>query len=416
MVLLREGAGWQIAGSVIPEPRNGVSFDPAVLALVLARPDVWRCPALPGPGEHQAACAERPSVVAAPVLDDGQRVIAAVYGVRHGHGDDRRRGIRSSEARVVELIADAVGAGMARREKEIESVRQQMRLEQVFSPSVVEHLRRRPEALTGRTREATLLVAELRSFARLAEGLPSAKLFELLGAVMEQLTDAVIDHGGVIVDYSGEGLSALWNAPLAAPEHADLACQAAMCMLEAMPTLSDRWRPRMGRPLELGIGLHVGEVHVGNLGTRRRIKYGPRGAAVQVAGRVQAATRQLGVPLLATDAVRRRLSARFVKLKACSARMPGLEQTVELFTILPATDGERLQADLEQYSEALMAFERGDLDNAERMLEELLTRGPATPAAFLARQAAALRRGALGRRVTDLVPGPGEMVIDVPAS
>jgi hypothetical protein len=50
------------------------------------------------------------------------------------------------------------------------------------------------------------------------------------------------------------------------------------------------------------------------------------------------------------------------------------------------------------------------------MLEELLTRGPATPAAFLARQAAALRRGALGRRVTDLVPGPGEMVIDVPAS
>ncbi len=271
----------------------------------------------------------------------------------------------------------------------------------------------RPAALAGSTRLVTLVFADVRGFTAVAEKLAPVDAYELLGEIMEQLTQAVMDHGGVVIDYYGDGLSALWNAPVEQSDHADLALTAAMHMLDVMPVIGKRWTERLARPLELGIGLHTGEVQVGNAGTRRRLKYGPRGSAVNIASRVQAATRQIDVPLLITDAVRRRLSGRFVSLKTCTAKLPGLEQPFDLYAVFPATDGERLQGDLAEYAVALSAFENGDLDEADHVLAALLDNGPATPAAFLAQQATALRQSALGRRSTDQTGRVDDSIIEI---
>jgi adenylate cyclase len=286
-------------------------------------------------------------------------------------------------------------------------------LEQAFSPGVIEHLRRRPEALAGCTREVSLLFADLRSFTTVAETMHPEVAYELLSDVLEWMTQIVMEHGGVVIDYYGDGLSAMWNAPLDTPGHVDLACTAALHLLETLPSVSDRWRERLGQPIEMGIGVHAGEVQVGNAGTRRRLKYGPRGSNVNIASRVQAATRQLDVPMLATEAVRQRLSSRFVTLRACTAKLPGLEQPMELFTVFPATDGHRLQSDLDRYATALASFEGGDLDAAERILAELINNGPATPAAFLAQQANSLRQSALGRRATDQFGLAADAIIEI---
>ena len=104
---------------------------------------------------------------------------------------------------------------------------------------------------------------------------------------------------------------------------------------------------------------------------------------------------------------------RFVTLKVCTARLPGLEQPLDLFTVFPATDGQRLQDDIDHYAAALAAFEDGDLDAAERVLAELLERGPATPAAFLAQQASALRQSAHGRRAGDQFGRARDAVIEI---
>ncbi|HMO83518.1 MAG TPA: adenylate/guanylate cyclase domain-containing protein [Lacipirellulaceae bacterium] len=413
IALVRRDGQWIIAGSDLPHPEHGIAFDPEAMARVFDHPDVWRSPPRPPADERDGDPRADVSLVVAPVLNDEGEVQAALYGVRHGRGDNRRQGIRPLEARVVELMANAVGVGMSRQQQELEAASQQLLLEQAFSPTVVAHLRSHPEALAGCTRETTLLFADLRGFTALAERLAPAHTYELLGVVMELLTQAVMDHGGAVIDSYADGLSALWTAPPDVPEHADLACTAAMQMLDAIPAVSEAWRSRLGDALELGVGLHAGEVQVGNAGTRRRMKYGPRGLAVHVASRVQAATRQIDVPLLATDAVRRRLSSRFVTLRACTARLPGLAQAVDLFTVFPATDGERLQDDLSRYAEALAAFEAGDLPRAESLLERLLERGPATPAGFLADHAAALRKSALGRRAGDAVGATAEAVIEI---
>jgi class 3 adenylate cyclase len=230
---------------------------------------------------------------------------------------------------------------------------------------------------------------------------------------MEALTDAIVEHGGMVIDYYGDGVSAMWNAPFDQPDHADRASLAALEMLESISRVSDRWRHLLPFPLELGIGIHTGVVQVGNAGTRQRMKYGPRGRAMNLASRVQTAAKRLDVPLLVTDAVRRRVSSRLTALRVCTARLPGIEEPLELFTLFPAADAERLQGDLDRYAMALAAYERGDLDFAEQAIEDLLAVGPATPAAFLAQQTAALRRGALGRRSDDLLGSAGDAVVEI---
>jgi class 3 adenylate cyclase len=258
-----------------------------------------------------------------------------------------------------------------------------------------------------------MLLADLRGFTRLAETLTPTESCGIVSDVMEALTDAIVDQGGTVIDYYGDGVSAMWNAPFDQPDHADRACLAALEMLESVSRVSDQWRHLLPFPLELGIGIHTGVVQVGNAGTRQRMKYGPRGRAMNLASRVQTAAKRLDVPLLVTDAVRRRVSSRLTALRVCTARLPGIEEPLELFTLLPAADAERLQGDLDRYAMALAAYERGDLDVAERELEELLAAGPATPAAFLAQQTAALRRGALGRRSDDLLGSAGDAVIEI---
>jgi adenylate cyclase len=412
MILAPQDGQWQIVGSAVPQPQFGITFEPAVLDELVRSPGVWRRPT-PPLAELDAATPASESIVAAPVVDDAGNAIAAVYGVRHGRGDNRRRGVRPLEARVIELIADAVAVGMARRRQEVESARHRVLLEQVFSPSLADYLCRHPEALDGQVRDVTLLFADLRGFTAVAERLSPRDAYDLLSTVMETLTQIIMDHGGVVVDYYGDGVSAVWNAPLATPDHADRACAAALRMIDALPLCSRDWQHALSEPLRLSVGLHAGAVHIGNAGARQRIKYGPRGAAVNVASRVQSAARRLDVALLATDAVRRRLSSRFVTLKVCTARLPGIDEPLELVTVFPSTDAERLQGDLERYAEALSAFEEGRLDEAEQQLANLLATGPATPAAFLAQQAAALRQGALGRRASDEFVCTPDAVIEI---
>jgi class 3 adenylate cyclase len=341
------------------------------------------------------------AVVLSPVLSSTGDVIGAVYGVRNTHGQNRRRGIRPLEARMMQILAESVAVGIARLAHETEAARTRVLLEQAFSPTVVEHIHQNPECLAGQLREVTLLFADLRGFTSLAEMMPPADCYRLLSEVMEELTEVVIGHQGIVVDYYGDGMLAFWNAPLDQGNHSDLACGAGLAMLDRITALSLEWKGILNEPLELGIGVHTGPVLVGNAGTNSRLKYGPRGSNVNIASRVQAATRELETSLLVTAATKRRLSPKFFTLRTCTARLPGLEQPVELFTVFPTCEAREVKSRLDQYAHALRHFEHGDLIMAEVLLKELVAAGPITPARFLAQQAAIQRGSEFGRRSSD---------------
>src|SRR5438270_1912683 len=122
----------------------------------------------------------------------------------------------------------------------------------------------------------------------------------------------------------------MWNAPTGQADHAARGCRAALAMLADLPGLDAHWRDRLGGPLRLGIGLNTGRALVGNTGSRIKFKYGALGNTVNLASRVEGATKQLGVPLLITGATRAPVGESFAARRLCRARLTGIADPVDL--------------------------------------------------------------------------------------
>jgi adenylate cyclase len=221
-------------------------------------------------------------------------------------------------------------------------------------------------------RDVTLLFADMRGFTELAGSMQMDPLVcELLAHVMECLAEAVAAYDGFIVDYYGDGLVAMWNAPANQPKQAELGCHAALQMLASLPAVSDEWMNVTQTELRLGIGVHTGSVQVGNAGSTRKVKYGPRGPNVNLASRVETATKELRVPFVATQSTIERLSTDFATNRICRAQMPGLQQPMNLYAVCRPMSDERLKFAWQKYAEALGQFEQGSLEEAAETLANM---------------------------------------------
>src|SRR5262249_50804709 len=208
-------------------------------------------------------------VVAAPILDLTGRVMGVLYGDRRTPG----RPVSEVEARLVELLAGGVGTGWARLEQERATLEARVRVEQFFTPELARYLAERPGMLDGRDVEVTVLFADVRGFSAVSEKLGPAGTMEWIRDVLGALSVCVRDEGGVLVDYIGDELMARWGAPGEQPDHAAGACRAALAMRARVPVLNERWQPKVGEPLGVGIGIHTGTARVGNVGTPQKFKY-----------------------------------------------------------------------------------------------------------------------------------------------
>ncbi|HVT57982.1 MAG TPA: adenylate/guanylate cyclase domain-containing protein [Thermoanaerobaculia bacterium] len=134
--------------------------------------------------------------------------------------------------------------------------------------------------LEGAKRHAVVLFADLRDFTTLAEGLDPGEIASLLGEFFTEMAETVFEHGGTLDKFLGDAVMALWGAPV--PRHDDTAqaVQAAIAMQRGLERLNEGWR-RQGRPtLALGIGMDLGQVFAGDLGSDRRQDFTAIGAAV----------------------------------------------------------------------------------------------------------------------------------------
>ncbi len=300
------------------------------------------------------------AVVASPVLDSANRVVGAIYGSRAQVMALGAPGIGALEAQVIQMLACTVGIGLARIEQEAEAARLRVQFEQFFSADLARELQKNPRLLEGQEREVTVLFADVRGFSRLAERLGPAEICRLIAEVMEHLTGSVYNTDGVVVDYAGDGLLAAWNAPGEQPDHADRACRAALAMLADLPRLNAAWEARLGAPLRLGVGINTGPALVGNVGSRRKFKYGPLGHTVNLASRVEGATKHLGIPLLITGSTRARIADTFATRRLCKVRLAGIQNPVDLYELGGETVPDEWRVRRDTYEQALARYEAGD--------------------------------------------------------
>ena len=148
----------------------------------------------------------------------------------------------------------------------------------------------RPELLTG-----TVLFGDLRGFTSFAEGRPVDEVIEAINTYLTLMTDAILDHGGTIVDYMGDGIMAAFGAPVANEEHAELAIAAARAMAGEQLATFNAWLSSTGveEPLRMGIGINSGPVLSGSVGSPRRLDYAVIGDTTNTASRIEAMTKQL---------------------------------------------------------------------------------------------------------------------------
>jgi adenylate cyclase len=377
-VLLREEGQWKArATHTAPglASRGQRPLSQYILGRVSSEKRTFR--EVPRPGsQHPASLAGVEAVVAAPILNRQGDLVGVLYGDRlRGSGSASGGSVSELEARLVELLARGVAAGLARLEQEQAALAARVQFEQFFSAELARHLTEQPDLLQGRDQEVTVLFCDVRGFSRISEKLGAAATMEWMNDVLAQLSRCVRDHDGVLVDYIGDELLAMWGAPQKRADHAERACRAARDMLEVLPRLNEDWSPRLQEPVALGIGIHSGIARVGNVGSPYKFKYGPLGNTVNLASRVQGATKYLHTRALVTGATRARLGPAFALRRLCAVRVVNIAQPVELCELGPADDPgwvERKQA----YEQALEAFEHKQFHQAARGLGNLLASCP----------------------------------------
>jgi adenylate cyclase len=272
---------------------------------------------------------------------------------------------------LIELLASGVATGLARLEHERKALILQTRFEQFFTPALARHLAAHPDLLSGQDVEITALFCDIRGFSRISRNHGPAFTLDWTNDVLSTLSDCVLKHEGVLVDYIGDELLAMWGAPEEQPDHAERACRTALEMTGCLPGLNARWQGPLGEAMGFGIGVNTGVARVGNTGSQRKFKYGPLGDTVNVASRVQGATKYFKSSLLITKATRDRLGAQFQVRRLGKARVVNIAEPIELFELYSPDQPAACEL-LASYEEGLAAFEAKEFRKAAGILGQLL--------------------------------------------
>lgn len=391
-----EQGQWEIIASHIPYPHCNLTFRPDLVEQSVRQNQTIF---------HDASqiSSETPfkdthTAVVCPVLDDEDKVLAVVYGFRTRHSTNNRIGARALEVQFVQLIAGSIAAAMTRLEKEAEASRSRVLLEQAFSPKVARQLEIDPQILQGVTRDVTVLFADLRDFTAISEAAGPKVTYQMLTDVMDRFSEIIAENDGVVIDFYGDGISAFWNAPIDQPDHTLMAVKAAHEILAALPDLNSIWGHRLSHHLRAGIGIHCGPAQVGNSGSSTRLKYGPQGTTVNIASRLESATKAIGLPLIVSEDVADKVAEHFFGRRICQTNLSGLSAPLHLFELISKPMPKSSLDLLSKYDESLALYESQKYSEAVSLLCELNLDRPEPAAEYLLNQAMQKSKNNVDRR------------------
>ena len=195
---------------------------------------------------------------------------------------------------------------------------------------------------------------------------------ELINTILTALSDCVTAEEGVLVDFVGDELMAMWGAPADQPDHAERACRAALAMVRKLPDLNRQFQGIVAEPIDVGVGVNSGSARVGNVGSHTKFKYGPVGSVVNMASRVQGITKFYKTRVIVTDSTRQLIGPPLRTRRLGRVRAFNIPDPVDLHE-LSAEPTEAWSNLAVKYEDALAAYVRQDFALAAGILGALLS-------------------------------------------
>jgi len=158
------------------------------------------------------------------------------------------------------------------------------------APEIVRELLKEGEALElgGKQVNIAVLFVDVRGFTTMSEALEPTQVVAILNRYLTLISDCILGNHGTLDKFVGDAAMAFWGAPLPQEDYVMLAARAAMDMVEGSQALSEELMEKYGRTVSFGVGIHVGEAVVGNIGSLRRMDYTAIGDTVNTAARLEA--------------------------------------------------------------------------------------------------------------------------------
>ncbi|MGH7388051.1 MAG: adenylate/guanylate cyclase domain-containing protein [Candidatus Rokuibacteriota bacterium] len=311
------------------------------------------------------------------VKQSGHREIAVEMELHVGAGDTASVNLAVNP--LIDVNEEHIGSMLVfediTSEKRIRST-----MARYMSPEVAEQLLASGEAvLGGKDQKVSILFSDIRNFTTTSEALGARETVTMLNEYFARMVDVILSHRGVLDKFIGDAVMALFGVPFNGEHDADDAYRAANTMFVALRELN-RHRARHGKgPIDIGVGISTGVVVVGNIGSNKRMEYTVIGDSVNLASRLESATKFYGVKVLLSEYTRRELTMRTVLREIDRLRVQGKHEPVAIYEAMDHLTDEtfpNLTPTVERYADGVRLYRAREWKDALACFREALALNP----------------------------------------
>jgi adenylate cyclase len=254
-------------------------------------------------------------------------IINVLREVRRGNFDTKVRVTSNDEIGYTGDVINQMTVGLKERDL----------IKEMFGRYVAPEIR--DEILSGRIpldgeiRAVTVLFADLRDFTPLTEALPPKEVVKIINLYFKEMEDAIQRHRGLVLQFIGDEIEAVFGAPIAREDHPILAVRAGLEMAGRLRQVNAELTKRGQGPLRHGIGIHTGEVLAANIGSPNRLSYALVGDTVNLASRLEGLNKIFGTEIIASGTTCACLNNAFSLTKLPETHIKGIAKPIDIYSI-----------------------------------------------------------------------------------
>lgn len=206
-------------------------------------------------------------------------------------------------------------------------------LGRIMDPKIAEILIKESPTVGGRQRQATILFCDIRNYTPLCEQLSPDELQEFLNEYWKDTVEIIMEQEGTIDKFHGDGVCVVFGAPILHADDPLRAVRTAWRLVQNAELMNKRREEQRKIPIQIGIGIHTGEVIAGHIGSERRMDYTVVGDAVNVAARIEELNKKFGTKILISDGVYEKVESN-VRVKTITlAHLRGHKKPILIHTL-----------------------------------------------------------------------------------